>query len=209
VQAPAADLAAFLRRGDEQFPSRRRYLLPDPAMRRNWKRRLNRRLGKGTKVGVSWRGGRLPGEQQRRSIPLDALAELHAVGAHFVCVQYDPRPKELEQLAAGGLEVEHWPALDALTDLEGLAALLCSLDVLITVDNSAAHLAAALGVPTWIMLPAACDWRWRHEGESTLWYPTARLFRQAAAGDWTGVTGRVRDALEALVGEDGGHAAPG
>jgi ADP-heptose:LPS heptosyltransferase len=68
-------------------------------------------------------------------------------------------------------------------------------DLVISVDTSVAHLAAALGRPTWILIPFCPDWRWMLEREDSPWYPTARLFRQPAPGDWASVIRRVRDEL--------------
>ena len=79
-----------------------------------------------------------------------------------------------------------------LPDFAETAALIANLDVVISVDTAVAHLAGALGKPTWIMLPAvAPDWRWMLDREDTPWYPTARLFRQKLPGDWTGVIEQV------------------
>ena len=75
------------------------------------------------------------------------------------------------------------------------AALLSECALVVTSDTSVAHLAAGLGRPTWILLPFAADWRWGSEAQSTSWYPGARLFRQAAPGDWSGVIERVVAAL--------------
>ena len=72
------------------------------------------------------------------------------------------------------------------------------LDVVITTDTCIAHLAGAMGKPVWILLPHLADWRWMQASERTPWYPTARLFRQSAAGDWAGVVKRV---IEAWPGE--------
>ena len=69
--------------------------------------------------------------------------------------------------------------------LDGTAALVIALDLVLSVDTSLAHLAGALGKPVWVLLPSAPDWRWRERGTTSAWYPTATLFRQAVAGDWS------------------------
>lgn len=79
------------------------------------------------------------------------------------------------------------------------AAELRALDLLITVDTLSAHLAGALGVRTWTLLPAEADWRWMQDREDSPWYPTMRLFRQPRAGDWASVIQRVSAELESLV----------
>jgi ADP-heptose:LPS heptosyltransferase len=80
------------------------------------------------------------------------------------------------------------------------AALAEVMDLVISVDTSIAHLAGALGRPVWVLLPLRPDWRWLTERADSPWYPTARLFRQTAAGDWAGVLGRVAEALRAEFG---------
>jgi ADP-heptose:LPS heptosyltransferase len=79
------------------------------------------------------------------------------------------------------------------------AAQLRALDLLITVDTLSAHLAGALGVRTWTVLPARADWRWMEDREDTPWYPTMRLFRQSRQGDWTPVLSRLRDELACIA----------
>jgi ADP-heptose:LPS heptosyltransferase len=96
---------------------------------------------------------------------------------------------------AGTPGVDRMIALDARNDLDGTALMIEALDVVITVDTSIAHLAAALGRPVWVMLAYAADWRWGY-GERTSWYPTVRLFRQSTPGDWASV---VRDIDSALT----------
>jgi ADP-heptose:LPS heptosyltransferase len=82
-------------------------------------------------------------------------------------------------------------------DFQDTADLIAGLDLVITVDTAVAHLAASLGKPTWILLPAAkTDWRWQKERTDSPWYPSVRLFRQGSAGDWAGVIAQVRTALE-------------
>jgi ADP-heptose:LPS heptosyltransferase len=86
-------------------------------------------------------------------------------------------------------------ATEHITDFADTAALMAELDLIITVDTAAAHLAGALGRPVWTLLPVVPDWRWGLEREDTPWYPTMRLFRQRAPGDWDGVIQRVAAAL--------------
>jgi ADP-heptose:LPS heptosyltransferase len=84
----------------------------------------------------------------------------------------------------------------ALAEMADTAALMSLLDLVITVDTAAAHLGGALGLPTWVMLPWAADWRWMLDRTDTPWYPTMRLFRQARRGDWGGVLADVAQALD-------------
>ena len=87
-----------------------------------------------------------------------------------------------------------------LTDFAETAAAVCRLDVVISIDTSVAHLAGALGRPTWILLPYNADWRWLREREDSPWYPTAQLFRQQRPGDWAGAIGALGAALAPLGG---------
>lgn len=74
-----------------------------------------------------------------------------------------------------------------MVDMDLFAAQIAAMDLVITIDNSTAHLAGALGVPVWLMLPFAADWRWMTRREDSPWYPSMRLFRQPARGDWPSV----------------------
>jgi ADP-heptose:LPS heptosyltransferase len=96
-----------------------------------------------------------------------------------------------------GMELADWTA--ELTDFADTAALMANLDVIITVDTSATHLAASMGKPTWVLLPFVPDWRWMLGRNDSPWYPTARLFRQARAGDWAEPIAQAAGALKALA----------
>jgi ADP-heptose:LPS heptosyltransferase len=100
-----------------------------------------------------------------------------------------------EEQIAGVPEAARLVLLDARRELDGAAALVAELDLVVSVDTSIAHLAGALARPTFVLLPFHADWRWRVAREDSDWYPTARLFRQHAPGDWAGVVSRVRDAI--------------
>jgi ADP-heptose:LPS heptosyltransferase len=85
--------------------------------------------------------------------------------------------------------------VDQLTNIDAFAAQIAAMDLVVTIDNSTAHLAGALGVPTWVLLPFAPNWRWLLERSDSLWYPSIRLFRQTREGDWQSVVQHVRDAV--------------
>ncbi|MFT6582412.1 MAG: ADP-heptose:LPS heptosyltransferase [Alphaproteobacteria bacterium] len=84
---------------------------------------------------------------------------------------------------------------DYLNGFTDTAAALCALDRVITIDTSTAHLAGALGVPTWVLLKFAPDWRWMLDRNDSPWYPSLRLFRQSRAGVWEDVILRIRQQL--------------
>jgi ADP-heptose:LPS heptosyltransferase len=103
----------------------------------------------------------------------------------FINLQYGVTSQELDTLRAEtGTTIHHWEDGDPLQDMDGFAAKVKSLDLVISIDNSTVHLAGALGVPVWTLLPYVPDWRWQMNGEQTLWYPSMRLFRQPRLGHW-------------------------
>ena len=181
------------------------YLQADAASRASW----SARLGSASlpRVGFAWSGSATHANDANRSI---ALAELRPLmrealmreEIRCVSVQKDIRASD----AATASAMPELSCLgEALTDFADAAALLCELDLLITVDTSVAHLAGALGRPVWILLPHVADWRWLQEREDSPWYPTARLFRQSRAGDWRGVIERVAAELQAFVSQRAGE----
>ncbi len=146
------------------------------------------------RVGVCWWGlQHIP----ERSIPTHRLAPLLAVeGIEFHAVQ-----KEITETDRRWAQTEGVVLHDAaLADFTDTAALLAHMDLVVAIDTSVAHLAGALGRPTWIMLRRNADWRWFTGRANTPWYPTARLFRQTAASDWDAVVETVRQELKIWVG---------
>ncbi len=191
----------------EHFPARPHYLVPDAAAVSAWRARYAA-LGPGLKLGISWRGGRDPLAQRTRSLALGAWAAFAKVsGVQLINLQYGDTPAELhEARREHGMEIHDWADADALKDLDGLAARIAALDLVISVDNATVHMAGAVGTPTWVMLPAAADWRWMTSGDDTPWYASLTLFRQPRAGDWAPVFERVNAALEQRAVQSGDGA---
>ncbi|MGE5088824.1 MAG: DUF5672 family protein [Candidatus Levyibacteriota bacterium] len=145
------------------------------------------------RIGVAWSGSPHNANDRRRSLPLSALTPLFALpGIAWFSLQKGEGEEQLQQMPAAASALA---LLDARNDLDDTAALIDALDAVVSVDTSIAHLAGALGKPVFILLPYAPDWRWGTTGDTTPWYPTARLFRQPTTGDWASAVAALRDAL--------------
>ena len=179
----------------DTIPSEVAYL-PAPADSRvqAWKDRLgpHQKL----RVGLVWSGNPEHANDRNRSIPLSMFSRLLDVDAIFVSLQKDPRAGDQAVLRE---RTEIVDLTAGLTDFVETAALISCLDLVITVDTSVAHLAAALGRPTWILLPNVPDYRWLLDRDDSPWYPTVRLFRQTETRDYETVLDRVRDELRSLI----------
>jgi ADP-heptose:LPS heptosyltransferase len=113
----------------------------------------------------------------------------------WVSLQYGDHDKLENQAAVANAPIFIDRSVDQFSNMDVFAAQIAAMDMVVTIDNSTAHLAAALGIPTWLLLPFAPDWRWLLTREVTPWYPTMRLFRQPRRGDWQSVIQRVKNAL--------------
>jgi Flp pilus assembly protein TadD len=185
AQVPFAGLGRFLRTAPEAFLGRGAYLAPDPALRDALRRRYRDLAGGGPAIGVSWRSARHK-MARRKSVALADLAPvLRLPGAVAVDLQYGDTADERAALAeASGLRVFRDPGIDPLRDLDGFAAQVAALDAVVTTSNTAAHVAGALGIPTWLLAPppSAAFWYWRHPGDRSLWYPSVRVLRRPPSG---------------------------
>ncbi|MBM4146649.1 MAG: tetratricopeptide repeat protein [Nitrospira sp.] len=189
-------LPKFFRPNLASFPQQGAYLIPDDKKVKNWRKRFSE-LGSGLKIGISWRGGSKPAEKLARSTVLKQWKTLFSVpGVHFVNLQYGNCTNELmEAREKLGITIHDWEDADPLKYLDDLAAQIAALDLVISVDNATVHMAGALGVPVWVLLPFACDWRWMREYEDTPWYKSVRLIRQKNIGDWDRVFERAASEL--------------
>jgi tetratricopeptide (TPR) repeat protein len=198
VQCPLMSLPYRLGTTLETIPVSIPYVFADPALVERWQMRLPRDGRK--KIGLCWWGNVTHSDDQRRSFSLEAMAPLAEVpDAWFCSLQKGPAAR---QAAAPppGLQIADWTS--ELSDFAETAALVANLDLVIACDTAVAHLAGAMGKPVWLILPHVADWRWMVKREDSPWYPTMRIFRQAKAGDWTGVFEEVAKALKKSARND-------
>jgi tetratricopeptide (TPR) repeat protein len=177
----------------DTVPSRVPYLAADPAKLAQWSAVLGPKTR--PRVGIVWAGH--PGHQNdhNRSLPLSVFSRLFSEDCEFVSLQKEVRAAE--QPLLDSLPVRQLAHL--LKDFSDTAALCELMDVVITVDTSVAHLAGALGKPTWILLPKPFEWRWLEHGAESPWYPSAALYRQEQRGDWDPVIAAVARDLNKVV----------
>jgi tetratricopeptide (TPR) repeat protein/ADP-heptose:LPS heptosyltransferase len=133
---------------------------------------------------------------RKRSIDLSLLASLFGEsGIRWISLQYGDFDALEEQVRTANAAILVDRTVDQFADMDLFAAQIAAMDLVVTIDNSTAHLAAALGVPVWVLLPFAADWRWLQTRTGSPWYPTMRLFRQPQRGDWQSVIETVQSAL--------------
>lgn len=188
-QCPLLSLPLALAADAPGIPAEVPYLRADPARAESWKRMLA--ADRGPRIGLVCSGNPNHLNDRHRSIPLRQFAPLLDAGAAFYLLQQDCRPDDADFLAGSAIR----DLRAQLVDFTETAAAIAGLDLVISVDTSVVHLAGALGRPVWALLPFAPDWRWMLEREDSPWYPTARLFRQPALGDWKTAIEKVRAEL--------------
>ena len=169
----------------DNIPGTPSYLSADPARQAA----IAARLPVGRKrVGLVWAGNPDNSTDWRRSVPLKLLAPLAEIeGLQPISLQLSPPETDRATMRDMGL----FDLSDALSDFGETAAAIANLDLTIAVDSAVAHLSAAMGVPTWILVYEPADWRWLTGRDDSPWYPAARLFRQTEVGDWTDPVARL------------------
>jgi len=186
VACTVLDLPARFGTTLETIPASIPYLAAEPDAVTHWRPRVEALEGR--RVGLCWAGGARYQHDRRRSVPAEALGPLADVkGVSWVSLQKERTRKPRFKLA-------DWTA--ELNDFADAAALIVTLDLVITVDTAVAHLAGALGRPVWLLNRFGGDWRWLLDRDDSPWYPTLRQFRQPALNDWASVMAHVRSALE-------------
>ncbi|MDP5240537.1 tetratricopeptide repeat protein [Uliginosibacterium sp. 31-16] len=182
---PLLDLPGLLGTGLDTIPADTPYLHARADRLAHWRDVLAARCAPGKKrIGLVWSGNPRHSNDHKRSIALARLRPLLEGDAQFISLQPEVRESDLPALANSPALLE---LRDEIRDFEDTAALIEQLDLIISVDTSVAHLAGALGRPTWLLLPAKPDWRWLLERTDSPWYPGMRLFRQPCHDDWDSV----------------------
>ncbi len=200
VQIPLMSLPGRLGTTPQTIPSQVPYLQADPQLAGQWRAKiLAADPASRLRVGLTWASGMSANDSRRRTMALDTLAPLAAVeGATFFSLQKDGAAKQAAHPPAGMKLLDF---TDDLHDFSDTAAMIETLDLVITVDTAACHLAGALAKSTWTMIPFVSDWRWLQGRTDTPWYPTMRLFRQTSRGDWSSVVTPIAKKLQALADE--------
>lgn len=199
LECPLMSLPAVFGTTVETVPWPGAYLGADPGLVSAKRVEFPSLTTNGTRplrVGFAWAGNPRYKADCQRSIKLTTLLPLlRTPGITWIALQKGPAA---EQLASLSTDVSVLDGSSNDCDLAETAALIATLDLVITTDTCIAHLAGAMGKPVWILLPHLSDWRWMQQTGTTPWYPTARLFRQRSPGDWVGVMKRVIGRLSKL-----------
>ena len=178
----------------ETIPSSDSYLSPCPEKVAEWREKLG--SADALRVGLAWSGRKEHKNDHNRSMALANLLPVLDVPVEWHSIQKDYRSVDLDVLKTLPQLYQHQRDLNDFSDT---AALLANLDLVITVDTSVAHVAAALGKPTWLLLPYLSDFRWLMDRVDTPWYPSMRLYRQDQPNDWTPVLQRIKNDLEQRI----------
>jgi len=198
------DLGRIFRPRTADFLAHRRAYLRADASRTREIRQQIAQPGKPV-CGLSWSSNNREVGREK-SISLAELSRAFSgLDVSYVDLQYgDTDAERAEVLKQGGIAVDRVPSVDTFNDIDGLASLVDACDVIVTISNTTAHLAGALGKPVFLMLPHAIGrfWCWQADRSDALWYPDVRIFRQPKEGDWASVIRDVRDALAALPRPD-------
>ncbi|HEX2866164.1 MAG TPA: tetratricopeptide repeat protein [Ignavibacteriales bacterium] len=197
---PMMSLPKYFETELNDIPCEDAYITPERNLVEKWAKIINSQTGLNNKlkVGIVWGGNPNHKNDSRRSCSLENFEDLFELeNVRFFSLQVGPAASQIEKYSNKISDLQ----LNNEDGFLGTAAMISSLDLIISVDTSVAHLAGAMGKKTWMLLPFLPDWRWMLEREDTPWYPTAKLFRQKALGDWNSVFEEVKACLERELGK--------
>jgi Flp pilus assembly protein TadD len=203
VHAPLMSLPRLFNTTQTSVPTITPYLNADPERLIKWRDHLNEKVGnKDLRIGLAWQGNPHHQWDHFRSLPLQHFEPLTRIpGIRLISLQRGPGIEQIESFQRLTRQALIVPSDGQQTSPAHLAdnmAIMANLDLIVTVDTATAHLAAALGKPTWVVLSFIADWRWIVARQDSPWYPSMRLFRQKRLGDWEELIERVVHALRLL-----------
>ena len=196
-----ASLPLYFRQSEQDFPNHCGFLSLHERTLQNWLDEAN--SSHKFRLGISWSGGKDQETRMLRSIEAELFAGIfHNMDVDVVNLQYAASAEDIKKFRAIlGDRFITYEQINPLTELNEFMALIASLDLVVTIDNSTAHIAAALGKDTWTLLSNWADWRWQVKRTDTPWYPSMRLYRQEKQGEWQKVIEQVQNNLSDLIKE--------
>lgn len=199
-QVAIGSLPRFFRRERRHFPQHSGYLTADKQRVQHWRNLFSLHCQehsqheRSLKIGLSWRGGRMNTRRHLRSLSLVDLGFLlETPNCQFINLQYDFTETEQDTLPST-IKSKLFTDFEIIRNLDETAAAISAVDLVITVQTALAHLSGALNKPAWVLISTLPEWRYGHTGESMLWYPSTRLFRQTIPMEW-------RQSLETIARE--------
>jgi hypothetical protein len=198
THSPLLNLPSRFRTTLETIPSQIPYLFADERLVEAWRRKLAGIAG--FKIGIAWQGSMQHPFDRFRSISLEEFAPLARPGVTLISLQKGSGSEQLAHIAGRFPVTDLGPIDEAGGAFTDTAAIMKSLDLVITSDTATAHLAGGLGVPVWVAIPAVPDWRWLLGRTDSPWYPTMRLFRQGPSRRWDEVFAEMAQELTLLLG---------
>lgn len=197
LHSPLLSLPGILGTQENTIPSAAGYLSASTAKLAEWKQRLGPQTQ--PRIGLVWSGNAVHQNDRNRSMRLQTLLDALPTGFEYISLQNQVRPEDLDTLHHTSRVVSY---AEELKDFEDTAALCRSMDLVITVDTSVAHLSAALGVTTWTLIPCSPDWRWMLHRTDTPWYDHMHLYRQLTPGSWAQALNHLAGDLEKTLTRD-------
>ena len=190
-QCSLLSLPLALKTNLTNIPTKKSYLVSDPDKVLDWAKKLGKK--RGMRVGLAWSSISNFSDDSKRSLELvNFVKALPIQGCEYVCLQKELKECDVE-FFQNYKNIQFFG--NELKDFSDTAALCEHMDIVISVDTSVAHLAAAIGKSTWILLPYVPDWRWLLDRKDSPWYPSVKLYRQATIDDWDQAFENVRNDL--------------
>ena len=193
-QCPLMSLPLAFKTQLDNIPYSKNYLSCDPAKTTVWRNKLGTK--KRPRIGIAWSGSSIHKNDQNRSILLSSFKSIFCDGADFYSLQIEYRTHDIDFINENPKIIDF---SNELEDFSDTACLCNSMDLIITVDTSVAHLSAALGKSTWVLVPHNPDFRWFNDRQDSPWYPSIQIFRQNSFDSWSQTLSQINQELTKFI----------